>query len=148
MRSNIKIIFLFSVLLTCCGVATSCQKYDLSGADIKTLTLTYDTEGNYLPAFSGQGSSVTKAVVINQGSVYRDIDWTVSVDGDPGWLHVEKTKVVTQFTGTYAGDNCEVEHKAVLITVDLNPTGAKRQAVIRFTVADGSSISTLVTQTK
>ena len=36
----------------------------------------------------------------------------------------------------------------ITITVKANSTGAKRTAVIRFTVADGSSISTILTQNK
>lgn len=128
---------------------SSCQKEDwMGGADYKTLTISYDLDGNKLDPFPAGGSSITKAVVVSQGAVNRDIDWTVSVDNNPDWVSVEKTTVTTHFTGTYDGDDRDVEHKAVTITVNANNTGAKRSAVIRFTVADGSSISTTLTQNK
>ena len=84
----------------------------------------------------------------NQGGIKRDVDWTVAVDNEADWLAVEKTTVTTQFTGTYGGDDREVLHKAITITVAPNTTDAKRSAVIRFTVADGSTISTMVNQSK
>ena len=128
---------------------SSCHKDDWKqGADLKTLTISYDLAGNSLDAFPATGSTITKAVVVSQGAINRDIDWTVSVDNAPDWVSVEKTTMTTHFTGTYDGDDRDVEHKAVTITVKANATGAKRTAVIRFTVADGSSISTILTQNK
>lgn len=145
MKKYISIIFAAALAVIS---AASCQKYEMEGADYKSLSMSYDLDGNTLAVFPAAGKTVTKAVCINQGSIYRDIDWTVSVDNAPEWVSVEKTTVMTQFTGTYGGDDCEVEHKAVTITVKANETGAKRTAVIRFTVADGSSISTVLTQNK
>lgn len=127
----------------------SCQKDEwMDGADLKTLTISYGLDGNRLDPVPASGSTITKAVVVSQGAVNRDIDWTVSVDNEPEWVSVEKTTTTTQFIGTYAGDDRDVEHKAVIITVKANTSGAKRTAVIRFTVADGSSISTTLTQNK
>lgn len=128
---------------------SSCQKNDwLGGADTTTLSMSYDLDGNTLPVIPAAGKTFTKAVVINQGSVNRDIDWTVTVDNEPSWVSVSKTTVETEFTGTYGGDDRTVQHKAVEIKVDPNDSGAKRSCVIRFTVADGSSISTVLTQSK
>ena len=145
MKKILSIISVAALALLCLG---SCNKYNLDGADLKTLTISYGTDGNSLPAISASGELLTKVVVVNQGGVNRDIDWEVSVDNNPSWISVEKTSVTTQFTGTYAGDDVDVEHKAVNIDVQANDTGAKRTAVIRFTVADGSSISTVLTQNK
>ena len=110
--------------------------------------ITYDLDGNMLDPVPASGTTITKAVVVSQGSINRDIDWTVSVDNTPDWVSVEKTTKTTHFTGTYDGDDRDIEHKAVTINVKANTTGAKRTAVIRFTVADGSSISTTLTQNK
>lgn len=126
----------------------SCEKVEMGGADTKSLTISYDLDGNALPTFSAAASSITKAVVINQGGVKRDVDWEVAVDNNPSWVRVEKATVTNHFTGTYGGDDRDIELKGVVISVDANATGAKRTAVIRFTVADGSSISTPLTQSK
>ncbi|MCQ2139719.1 MAG: hypothetical protein MJZ09_05040 [Bacteroidales bacterium] len=127
---------------------TSCEKVEMGGADLKTLSLSYDLDGNTLPTIPSEGQVITKAVVINQGGVNRDVEWEVSVDNAPSWVKVEKTTVQNHFNGTYGGDDCDITLKGVTITVDANDSGAKRSAVIRYTVADGSSISTMLTQSK
>ncbi len=145
MKKFISIIFA-AVLV--CGTFASCDKVNLDGADLKTLTISFDTDGNTLSSFPSIGDVVTKAVVINQGSVNHNVNWTVSVDNDPDWVSVMKTTKISHYVGTYGGDDRDVELQAVTITVDPNTTGAKRVAVLRFTVADGSSISTQLTQSK
>ncbi len=115
---------------------------------MKTLSMSYDLDGNVLPTVGAEGATITKAVVINQGSVNRDVDWTVSIDNAPTWVRVEKVTVINHFTGTYGGDDRDVELKGVKITVDPNTTGVKRAAVLRYVVEDGSSISTTLTQSK
>ena len=143
-----KVLVIFAALALVCFSAASCQKVNLDGADTKTLTISYDLDGNSIANFSAAGEEVIKAVVINQGGFKRDIDWTVAVDNAPDWIAVEKTTVTTKFTGTYGGDDADVIPKAVKITVQPNTSGVKRNDVIRFTVADGGSISTTVTQNK
>lgn len=128
---------------------SSCHKIEWEGgADLTTLSLSYDKDGNTLPAISAAGRTIERAVVINQGSIHHNVEWTVSVDNEPNWVSVEKIVVESSFSGTYEGDDRVVTLNGVKITVKPNGTGAKRTAVIRFTVQDGSSISTLLTQTK
>lgn len=137
------------LILSAVFCLSSCNKDSWKdGADLTYLSISYDNDGNSLPVFPKEGKAITRAVAINQGSINRDIDWTVTVDNEPAWITVEKTTVTSNFVGTYGGDDREIENKGVIITVDANDTGNKRTAVIRFTVADGSSISTVVTQNK
>lgn len=132
----------------CAFLPLSCSKTDTEGADLSTLSLSYDKDGNTLPSFDAAGGEIEKSVVINQGGVKRDIDWTVSVDNAPSWISVTKTSVTRKFTGTYGGDEVTVTLRALKINVSPNTTGAKRVAVIRFKIADGGTISTLVNQNK
>jgi hypothetical protein len=143
-----KIFSIMAAAALACASLASCDKVNTDGADYKTLTITYGTDGNVLPTASADGAMITKAVVINQGGKYRDIDWTVSVDNDADWVTVSQTTVRTQYVGTYDGDDRVVIHKGVDIFVSPNETGEKRSAVIRFTVKDGSSIATVLNQSK
>ncbi|MCQ2116375.1 MAG: hypothetical protein MJZ07_09260 [Bacteroidales bacterium] len=143
-----KIFSILSLVLLSAFVLVSCNKYEMGGADTKTLTLSYGTEGNVLPNFSHDGGFLAYPVVVNQGGINRDVEWTVSVDNNPSWITVDYLEQSTEFVGTYGGDDRTVMHKGVTISVDENTSGAKRTAVIRYTVADGSSICTIVTQSK
>ena len=141
----------FTILLCvslCMLLPLSCSKTETEGADLWTLSLSYDTDGNTLPTFSSEGGEIEKSVVINQGGVKRDLDWTVSVDNAPSWISVTKTRITRTFKGTYGGDDATVTFKALKINVSKNDTGLKRVAVIRFRVADGGTVSTLVNQSK
>lgn len=126
----------------------SCNKYVMDGADYKTLTISYGTSGNSIPSFAHEGGMFTSVVVVNQGGVNRDVNWVVSVDNAPDWVSVQAMEIDTEYVGTYGGDDREVTHKGVSIIVEENNSGAKRTAVVRYTVADGSSISTVISQAK
>lgn len=127
---------------------SSCTKYEMGGADTKTLSISFDRDGNSIAVFPAAGGFRTYSVVVNQGSVNRDIDWTVSVDNAPEWVTVDCTTVDSEFNGTYGGDDKTVTHKGISLIVDANESGAKRTAVLRFTVADGSSITATINQNK
>lgn len=143
-----KIISAIIIAALSCLAISSCNKYEMGGADTKTLTISFDRDGNTIAAFPAEGGFRTYSVVVNQGSVNRDIDWTVTVDNDPDWVIVDNTTVETDFVGTYGGDDKTVTHKGISLIVDANATGAKRTAVLRFTVADGSSITATINQNK
>ena len=84
-------------------------------------------------------------VIVHQG-LSLNVDWTVSVDGDPAWISVSPKDVTTHFTGTYAGDDMDMVQKGIDCTVAANLTGKKRSANLRFTVANGTSIIYTITQ--
>jgi hypothetical protein len=114
----------------------SCKKDIIpDGADTMSVRVAVSPEPGVVPA---AGATFEAVVVVHQG-ISLDVDWTPSVDNDLAWVSLEKTTVKTQFTGTYAGDDREVEQRGISCTVAANLTGKKRSATLRFTTADGAS---------
>ena len=121
----------------------SCSKEEFpQGADMTSLRVALTPEPSAIPA---AGGTFEAAVVVNQGPKL-DVSWDLSVDGNPGWIQVSKIRYKSQFTGTYSGDDVEVEQDGVSCTLSANTTGKKRIAILRFTVADGRSAIYTVTQ--
>lgn len=114
----------------------SCNK-DLvpDGADTMSVRVALTPDPGVIPA---AGASFEAVVIVHQG-LTLNVDWTASIDTDPAWISMEKTTIKTQYTGTYAGDDREVEQRGVSCTVAPNLTGKKRSATIRFTTANGAS---------
>ena len=137
-----RIIGIIVSALICLGVL-SCQKDGYpEGADLTSLRVAVVPAPSSIPA---AGATFEAAVVVNQGP-YRDVPWTVSVDGDLEWVSVTKIRYTSHFTGTYAGDDTDVEQDGISCTLSVNDTGRKRLANLRFTTADGRSIIYTVTQ--
>lgn len=135
-----KIVSIIAAAALCLGLV-SCNK-DLipDGADTTTVRVSVTPDPGTIPAAGGSFEAV---VVVNQG-LDLDVDWTVSVDGNPDWVSVSTKKITTHFVGTYAGDDQDVEQNGIACTVSANLTGKKRVAVIRFTTSNGwSDIYTL-----
>ena len=121
----------------------SCTKEEFpEGADMTSLRVTLSPEPSAIPA---AGGSFEAAVVVNQGPKL-DVPWELSVDGSPSWIQVSKIRYTSHFTGTYNGDDVDVEQDGVSCTLSANETGKKRVVNLRFTVADGRSIIYSVTQ--
>ncbi len=121
----------------------SCSKEEFpEGADLASVRAAMTPEPAAIPA---AGGSFEAAVVVNQGPSLN-VPWELSVDGNPNWITASKIRYKSQFTGTYSGDDVEVEHDGVSCTVSANTTGKKRTANLRFTVADGRSVIYTVTQ--
>lgn len=143
MKSNIfKSILL---ILSIAFAMVSCDNdINMDGADTTSLRVSLTP----VPAtVSAEGDTFTSAVVVNQGNK-MEVKWEVSVDNDPSWVTVKRTKVNSSFTGTYGGDTATYEVDAVEVSVAPNTTGAKRTANLRFTVADNSSVIYTISQAK
>jgi len=131
-------IFKWALAALCIlGSLVSCNKdLNMDGADTTTLRMSLTPAPSVI---SAAGDSFTAAVVVNQG-LDQEVPWTVSVDNNPSWVHVELTEVERTFTGTYGGDEAVYKVNGITVTIDANTTGAKRMANLRFTVPDKSSI--------
>jgi hypothetical protein len=121
----------------------SCSKEQFpEGTDMTSLRVALTPEPSAIPAVGGNFEA---AVVVNQGPKL-DVPWELSVDGTPGWVTASKIRYKSHFTGTYSGDDMDVEQDGVSCTLSANTTGKKRTVNLRFTVADGRSIIYTVTQ--
>lgn len=141
-----KILSIIAVAVLCAG-AVSCTK-DIEapeGADTTSVRAALTPDPGSIPAAGGTFEAV---VVVNLG-LYLNVPWTVSVDGEPDWITVSKKPVKSHFTGTYGGDDMDLEQDGISCTVSANLTGKKRTAVLRFTtVSGGSDIYTLTQSAK
>ncbi|MBQ9462127.1 MAG: hypothetical protein IJU68_00530 [Bacteroidales bacterium] len=129
---------IFAIVLSAvlCLGAVSCNKDAVpEGADTLTVRVALTPDPGTVPA---AGASFDAVAIVHQG-VNLNVDWEVSVDGDVAWISLQKTTLKTQFVGTYAGDDKEVEQPGISCTVAANLTGKKRSATIRFTTANGAS---------
>lgn len=141
-HENMKKIFalLFAAL---CLSAVSCDKNLVpDGADTNSVRMSLTPEPGNIPVSGGGFEAV---VIVHQG-LNLNVDWTVSVDGDPAWVSVSTKDITTHFTGTYAGDDADVVQKGIDCTVAANLSGKKRSAVLRFTVANGASVTYTINQ--
>ena len=131
-------IFKWALAALCIlGSLASCNKdLNMDGADKTTLRMSLTPAPSVI---SAAGDSFTAAVVVNQG-MDQEVPWTVSVDNNPTWIHIELTEIERTFVGTYGGDEAVYKVNGITVTVDPNTTGAKRMANLRFTVPDNSSI--------
>ena len=131
-------IFKWALAALCIlGSLVACNKdLNMDGADTTTLRVSLTPAPSVI---SASGDSFTAAVVINQG-LNQEVPWTVSVDNNPSWVHVELTEVERTFIGTYGGDEAVYKVNGITVTIDPNTTGVKRMANLRFTVSDNSSI--------
>ena len=137
-----KILSILALAILCAG-AVSCDKNAVpDGADVVSVRAAVSPDPGSIPA---AGSTFEAVVVVNQG-MYLNVPWTVSVDGTPDWVSVSKTKVKTHFTGTYGGDDVDLEQDGISCTVSANLTGKKRTAVLRFTTEYGTSDVYTLTQ--
>lgn len=136
-----KILAIIAAALCFCAV--SCDKNLIpDGADTNSLRISVSPDPGSVAA---SGAEFEAVVIVHQG-LSLNVDWTVSVDGDPAWISVSPKDVTTHFTGTYAGDDMDVVQKGIDCTVAANLTGKKRSANLRFTVANGASIIYPITQ--
>ena len=131
----------FAAVLGLCLLSCSKEQFP-EGADLTSLRVALTPAPS---AIAAAGGSFEAAVVVNQGP-NLDVPWEVSIDGSPSWITVQKIRYKSQFTGTYAGDDMEVEQDGVACGVLPNSTGKKRTANLRFTVKDGRSIIYTITQ--
>ena len=131
-------IFKWALAALCIlGSLVACNKdLNMDGADTTTLRVSLTPAPTLI---SASGDSFTAAVVVNQG-LNQEVPWTVSVDNNPSWVHVELTEVERTFIGTYGGDEAVYKVNGITVTIDPNTTGARRIANLRFTVSDNSSI--------
>lgn len=143
MFTDMKKIFAIALAAFLCLGLVSCQK-DLypDGTDLTSLRVAVPQAPDSVPA---AGASFESAVIVNQGP-FLDVDWDVTVDGSVDWVSVSKIRYTSHFTGTYAGDDMDVEQNGISCSVSPNTTGKKRIAVLRFTVKDGRSITYTVSQ--
>ena len=139
-----KKIFAIALAAVLCLGLFSCTKDGgfPDGADLTSLRISLTPDPGTIPV---TGAEFEAAVVVHQGP-NLDVPWQVSVDGDPSWVTVSKIRYKSQFTGTYSGDDVEVEKDGIACAVLPNSTGKKRSANIRFTVADGRSIIRTINQ--
>ncbi|MBO6168889.1 MAG: hypothetical protein J6O51_02850 [Bacteroidales bacterium] len=139
-----KKIFAIAIAAVLCLGTFSCTKDGAypEGADMTSLRVSVTPDPGTVPAI---GSEFEAAVVVHQGPVL-DVAWNVSVDGNPDWITVKKIRYKSNFTGTYSGDDVEVEQDGIACAVLPNGTGKKRSANIRFTVDDGRSIIRTINQ--
>ncbi len=137
-----KIFAIVAVALFCMG-AVSCQENVIpDGADTNSVRLSVSPDPGAVPA---AGADFDAVVIVHQG-ISLNVDWTVSVDGEPAWISVTPKQITTSFTGTYAGDDVDVVQNGIGCTVAPNLTGKKRSATLRFTVANGASAVYTITQ--
>ena len=110
-----KIFAIFFAAL--CLSAVSCDKNLVpDGADTNSLRMSLTPEPGNIPV---SGSGFEAVVIVHQG-LNLNVDWTVSVDGDPAWVSVSTKDITTHFTGTYAGDDADVVQKGIDCTVGQN----------------------------
>ena len=135
---------IFTILAAAlCICAVSCEKNIIpDGADTNSVRMSLTPDPGSIPV---SGSSFEAVVIVHQG-ISLNVDWTVSVDGDPAWVSVSPKDITTHFTGTYAGDDADVVQKGIDCTVAANLTGKRRSAVLRFTVANGASVTYTLNQ--
>lgn len=134
---------IFTLLLLTLGLA-ACQEKMPEGADLKTLRVALTPAPE---VFSNLGGVVACAAIVHEGPSLNQ-EWTVSVDNNPDWITVEKIDYDSSFSGTYEGDDKVVTVPGVRISVEANTSSVKRTAYLRFSVADGGSITYPVTQSK
>lgn len=139
-----KILAIVAVALACLGMVSCNENILPDGADTNSVRLSVSPEPGTIPA---AGADFEAVVIVHQG-VSLNVDWTVSVDGEPAWLSVSTKQITTSFTGTYAGDDTEVVQNGILCTVAPNLTGKRRSATLRFTVANGASAVYTINQSK
>lgn len=139
-----KIFAIVAVALACLGMVSCNENILPDGADTNSVRLSVSPEPGTIPA---AGADFEAVVIVHQG-VSLNVDWTVSVDGEPAWLSVSTKQITTSFTGTYAGDDTEVVQNGILCTVAPNLTGKRRSATLRFTVANGASAVYTINQSK
>lgn len=140
-KTVIRIVLALCALLA----AAACQKEGWpEGADLTSLRIALSPDPGVIPA---DGIADFETVVIVARGPETSVPWNVSVDFTPDWLTLEKVSVTGQFIGTWEGDDRETVQDGIKLNVQAN-TGAKRTAVIRFTVSDGSSITYTLTQAK
>lgn len=139
-----KILAIVAVALACLGMVSCNENILPDGADTNSVRLSVSPEPGTIPA---AGADFEAVVIVHQG-VSLNVDWTVSVDGEPAWLSVSTKQITTSFTGTYAGDDTEVVQNGIVCTVAPNLTGKKRSATLRFTVANGASAVYTINQSK
>ena len=141
-----KIIFRLLIATMALVAISACNKeeYIPAKADLTSLRLSLTPDPGTIPA---TGRTFESAVVVARG-IESSVDWNVSVDFAPDWVTVTKQSMTGSFTGTYGGDDRETSLQGIQVTVAPNETGARRTAFIRFTIADGGSISYTLTQTK
>lgn len=121
----------------------SCSKEEFpEGTDMTSLRVSLTPEPAPIPAAGGSFEAV---VIVNQGPKL-DVPWEVVVDGSPSWVNVSKVRCKTHFSGTYNGDDMDLEQDGVSCSLSANTTGKKRTANLRFTVADGRSVIYTVSQ--
>lgn len=140
MKTAIKI---FTLLLLALGLA-ACQEKMPEGADLKTLRVALTPAPE---VFSNLGGVAACAAIVHEGALLNQ-EWTVSVDNNPDWITVEKIDYDSSFTGTYEGDDKVVTVPGVRISVEPNTSSVKRTAYLRFSVADGGSITYLINQSR
>ena len=134
-------------LLALCALvsAAACQKEGWpEGADLSGLRIALTPDPGVIPA---AGIADFETVVIVARGPETSVPWETAVDFAPDWLTVQKVSVKGKFVGTWAGDDRETIQDGIKLNVQAN-TGAKRTAVLRFTVSDGSSITYTLTQAK
>lgn len=139
-----KILAIVAVALACLGMVSCNENILPDGADTNSVRLSVSPEPGTIPA---AGADFEAVVIVHQG-VSLNVDWTVSVDGEPAWLSVSTKQITTSFIGTYAGDDTEVVQNGIACTVAPNLTGKKRSATLRFTVANGASAVYTINQSK
>ena len=137
---------IFAILFAAvfCFAFSSCSKDEFipDGADTNGVRMSLSPEPGNIPA---SGSEFDAVVIVHQG-INLNVFWTVSVDGDPAWVSVSPKDITTHFVGTYAGDDADVVQKGIGCTVAANLTGKRRSAVLRFTVANGASVTYTINQ--
>ena len=138
-----KKIFAFLLVAVFCFGALSCNRDIVpDGADTLSVRVALTPDPGIIPA---AGTSFDAVAVVHQG-LNLNVDWTVSVDGDAAWVSVDKKKLSSSFTGTYGGDDREVEQDGISCTVAPNLSGKKRSVTIRFTTANGGSAVYMLNQ--
>ena len=124
----------------------SCAQEDIpDGADVTTLRIGMTPEIGTIPAAGITDKEY--AVVVARGKDLN-LDWTATVDFAPDWVTLTQVVVTGTFVGTYNGDDRETSQAGIKLTVTPNTTGAKRTAIIRFTLKDGSSIPYTLVQSR
>lgn len=141
MKNSIAKLAAIALMCICFG---ACTKETPFGADTQSLRLSLTPAPGIIDAAGGSFQAI---VVVHQGSTL-DVAWDATIDFEPDWIVLGKVQLKGEFEGTYEGDDASYLHEGIQVTVSPNHSGVRRNAVLRFTVSDGSSAIYTITQSK